>query len=235
MKKSFKVIFICIGVIIGIILLDSIQALIFDNNPLIGIETRSMKKSGILVDSHHCGNGKNVAVLKGSRYSCYKGDMVNISLQDVNDKINNYFANNIMDINISYWAIDDEKKVVVVGMMDISSENQNNFIHNVFSNCCGSKYIEYITENKMIEFKESIDIFDGKIININNNTITVEVLKDSKVLKKNDKVIVKINKSTDVTNNFYFIDNNVRITFNGMTEDSKPAQIGAVKIELITE
>ena len=32
-----KKILIIIGIIIGIILLDSIQALVFDNNPVIGI------------------------------------------------------------------------------------------------------------------------------------------------------------------------------------------------------
>ena len=65
---------IIIGIIIGIILLDSIQALFFDNNPIIGIQTRNMKKVGILVDTHHCGNGKHDTVIKGFSYSCtYEG------------------------------------------------------------------------------------------------------------------------------------------------------------------
>ena len=34
MKKTFKLILIILGIIIGIILLDSIQALVFDNNPI---------------------------------------------------------------------------------------------------------------------------------------------------------------------------------------------------------
>lgn len=69
-------------------------------------------------------------------------------------------------------------------MLDISIEKQNEFINNVFSNCYDSKYIQYIRENKMIEFKESIDIFDGKIIEVSDNTITVEVLKNSKSFRK---------------------------------------------------
>ena len=68
-----KVLFI-IGVIVGIIFLDSIQALVFDNNPVIGIQTRNMKKVGILVDTYHCGNGKHDTVIKEFSYSCnYKG------------------------------------------------------------------------------------------------------------------------------------------------------------------
>ena len=70
----FKKVLMLIGIIIGIILVDSIQALVFDNNPIIGVQTRNMKKVGILVDTYHCGNGKHDTVLKGFSYSCsYNG------------------------------------------------------------------------------------------------------------------------------------------------------------------
>jgi len=111
---------------------------------------------------------------------------IKITLEGVNEKINNYFSkDNVDKSNVAYWAIDEEKNAIIVGMMDISIEKQNEFINNVFSNCCGSKYIQYIEENKMIEFHESIDIFDGKIIKADDNSITVEVLKNSKSFKKN--------------------------------------------------
>ena len=70
MKKFVKNGLIVIGVIVGIILLDSMQALIFDNNPILGIQTRGMKKVGILVDTFHCGNGKHDTVIKGFSHSC---------------------------------------------------------------------------------------------------------------------------------------------------------------------
>ena len=74
MKKIFKLILIILGTILGVILVDSIQALIFDNNPIIGIQTRNMKKVGILVETIHCGNGKHDTVIKGFSYSCsYNG------------------------------------------------------------------------------------------------------------------------------------------------------------------
>lgn len=69
-----KKIVIIIIVLIGIIFLDSVQALVFDNNPIIGIQTRNMKKVGVLVDTHHCGNSKHDTVIKGFSYSCnYEG------------------------------------------------------------------------------------------------------------------------------------------------------------------
>ena len=44
---------------------------------------------------------------------------------------------------------------------------------------------------------------------------------------------MKITRPTDGTNDFYVVGNKVRITFNGNVEESNPAQIGAIKIELI--
>lgn len=74
MKKTFKLVLIIFSIIVGLILLDSIQALIFDNNPIIGIQTRGMKKVGILVETIHCGNGKHDTIIKGFSYSCsYNG------------------------------------------------------------------------------------------------------------------------------------------------------------------
>lgn len=157
-----------------------------------------------------------------------------ITLNDVNNFITDYFAKDGVDkSNIAYWAV--EENAVVVGMMDISTDKQNEFMYNVFSSCCGSDYIKYIKENKLIKFKESIDIFDGQIIEAKDNSITVKVLKNSKSFKKDDKVTMKITRPTSGVNDFYVVGNKVRITFNGMVETSNPAQIGASKIELITK
>ena len=163
-----------------------------------------------------------------------KDNNTKITLNDVNNFITDYFAKDDVDkSNIAYWAV--EENAVVVGMMDISTDKQNEFMYNVFSSCCGSGYIKYINENKLIEFKESIEIFDGQIIEAKDNSITVKVLKNSKSFKKDDKVTMKITRQTSGVNDFYVIGNKVRITFNGMVETSNPAQIGASKIELVTK
>lgn len=235
MKKWMK---ITLGVIGGVILLFVIDLVcIFAiNRPLFAIKKDDVYR-GLLYDTYICDEYSVPQIkLKGTKFKCVVVKFDEISLEDVNDKINNYFTNDNVDkSNMSYWGIDEEKNAVVVGMMDISIGKQNEFISNVFSNCCGSKYIQYIKENRMIEFKESIDIFEGKIIEVKDNTITVEVLKNSKSFKKNDKVTMKITRHTSGINDFYIVGNNVRITFNGMVETSNPAQIGATKIELITE
>lgn len=72
---------IVIGIIMGIILLDSIQAIVFDNNPIFKIRDYynggqlQYKDKGFLVDTY-CGvNGRKDTVIKGYSYSLsYDGD-----------------------------------------------------------------------------------------------------------------------------------------------------------------
>lgn len=70
-----KKVFVIIGIIIGIILLDSIQAFVFDNNPILKIREYynggrlQYKDKGILVDTYCGGNGKKDTVIKGFSYS----------------------------------------------------------------------------------------------------------------------------------------------------------------------
>ena len=71
---------IIIIVLIGIIFFDSVQALVFDNNPIIKVKEYynggdlNYKSKGILVDTINCSNGKKDTIIKGFSYSCsYNG------------------------------------------------------------------------------------------------------------------------------------------------------------------
>ena len=240
MKKGLKIVLIVIGVGVGIILLDTIQALVFNNNPIIGTQTKCRSKEGIFVTTYHCENGRNITKLKDSTCStetvCKETIIKDyyIEAKDLQDKINEYFSSEEADLsNYVYSAIDGNNKVIV-GLIDNTEDNQNDFLDKVFTKCCGVDYINFIKEHNLIEFKESKEIFEAKIIEAKENSITVEVLKDCQSFKEKEKVVVKITRPTNGTNDFYVKGNNVRITFSGMVETSKPPQIGAVKVELIS-
>ena len=154
-----------------------------------------------------------------------------ISLKDVNNLINDYLSHEDTDLsNCAYNYIDEEKNKVIVGLLENTPEKQNEFLDNVFTNCCGKTYIKYLKEHKTIEFKESIEIFEAKIIKVKKDTITVSVIKNSPSFRVGNQVTIKL---TNETNNSYAVGNRVRVTFNGNVLDSNPAQIGATKIELI--
>lgn len=236
MKKGLKITLIVLGILIGIIELDTLQAKIFDNSPLLKIRdnldggTLDYIDKGIFVNHYHC-NNEDVTTWKGTKFTC---SVVEIPLNDINDKIINFVSNHQEDnTNYAYNYIDTEKQVIVVGLVDNNENYQDEFITKVFSNLSGSKYIQYIKNNNLIEFKELKDVFEAKIIVAEKNYITVEVLKDSNSLKKDDNVTMKVTRPTDGTNDFYVVENKVRITFNGNEEDTNPALIDAIKIELM--
>lgn len=126
MKKFIKRFLIVISLVVGIILLDSIQALVFDNNPIIGIQTRNMKKNGILVDTHHCGNGKHDTVIKGFSYSCnYEGGKYILVDETKNKKdfacdeaLEGFYA----DENYTYYWSCIKNKYMIVKYDDGSKE-----------------------------------------------------------------------------------------------------------------
>ena len=99
----------------------------------------------------------NIGVKYGSWFMKYElPEEVNISLEEVNEKIIEYFLkDNVDNSNFDDNYVDYENNVVVVGLIDDSKEKQDDFIYNVFSSCCGSKYIKYVSENNMIEFRKT--------------------------------------------------------------------------------
>jgi len=79
-----------------------------------------------------------------------------ISIEEVNIKIQEYFElENVDRSNFKNSYVDRVNEVVVVELIDNSKTKQEEFIYTVFSNTTGSKYIKYITDNSMIEFRKA--------------------------------------------------------------------------------
>lgn len=240
MKKGLKITFIIVGTLIIIVLLDTIQALAFNNNPIIGTQTKCRSKEGLFVTTYHCDDGRNITKLKDS--SCNAEEMCKeiiikdyyIEPKDVHEKINDFFTKPEANLsNYAYSYVDEQKGTVIVGLIDNSEGNQNEFINTVFTDCYDSDEINFIKNFHYIEFKESKEVFDAKIIEVNEETIMVKVLNSNNSFKANDKVIVKTTTSINRNDVTYSVGNKVRITFNGNVLESNPAQIGAYSVEQI--
>ncbi|MBO5095649.1 MAG: hypothetical protein J6B98_02120 [Bacilli bacterium] len=124
MKKNLKIILIILGTIIGIILLDSIQAFVFDNNPIIKIKEYydggdiKYKSKGILVDTVNCVNGIRDTQIKGFSHSCnYMGG--NYILVDKTKETKDFSCAEALeefyedDTYIYYWNCIKNKYMVV--------------------------------------------------------------------------------------------------------------------------
>ncbi len=76
MKKGLKITLIVLGVLLGIVVLDTLQAKIFDNSPLIKIRKNfkdgyvQYMDKGILVNHYHCVNNDEKTTWKSTKYAC---------------------------------------------------------------------------------------------------------------------------------------------------------------------
>lgn len=101
----------------------------------------------------------NRGVKYGSWFMKYELEEVTITLEDVERKISEYFGREDVDrTNLATYYIDEKQEVIVVGLIDDSKEKQDEFMHNVFSSYCGSKYRKYVESKSMIKFVKSAPI-----------------------------------------------------------------------------
>lgn len=70
MKKSLKIMFIIIAVVVGIIVMDTIQAIVFNNSPLLKIRenfnggSTNYIDKGLVVNHYNCTNKEKKLYLK---------------------------------------------------------------------------------------------------------------------------------------------------------------------------
>ncbi len=76
MKKSLKIVLLVLVIIIGLIVLDTMQAKIFNNSPILKIRENfdggniDYLDKGIFVNYYKCNNNDKVTVWKNTKYSC---------------------------------------------------------------------------------------------------------------------------------------------------------------------
>lgn len=123
MKRSKKILLIIIGVFISVVIIDSGQALIFNNKPLLKLVENFnggdlyQKNKGILVDNYVCTNGTKKSVFKFQDYTCPKekikyaksGEVSNTEIKDngiilrIKEKtLNDSYATIILENNSNY-------------------------------------------------------------------------------------------------------------------------------------
>ena len=95
MKKSIKIILIIVLTIIGLILIDTIQAKIFNNSPIISFKEQlndngSYVDKGILVNTYYCVKEKDIVTVhtinKFSKFSCPM-DIIETNEPKINKKV----------------------------------------------------------------------------------------------------------------------------------------------------
>jgi len=187
-----KKVLIVIGVLFGIILLDSTQAMVFNNNPIIKIKEYynggniNYKSKGILVDTINCTNGKKVTVIKGFSYSCnYEGG--NFTLVDKTKEIKDFACAEALeqfyeDENYTYYWNCIKNKYMIVEYKDGSNE--------LISEALKSSHIDIQVLDKFnieyIKMEKENEVADIKLNVVEPQNCN---LKLNEYYKNNDRVI----------------------------------------------
>lgn len=180
MKKSLKISLIILGVLVGIIILDTIQALVFNNNAIIGIETKGMVRHGILVNTYHCGNGKNITRFRLSNYigESVCGKNININLTElekihteIDKKLEEYENKNGKKYtNCSSTGVDQSINKVVITLVDNSEKEQQWFRENIYD----SSYIIFKQGGPYTTSSSKIEVIKPTFQNDNKFNIYLE-------------------------------------------------------------
>ena len=76
MKKGLKITLIVLGVLVSVIIIDTLQAKIFDNSPILKIRDNldggniNYIDKGLFVNYYHCNNNEKVTTWKKEKYAC---------------------------------------------------------------------------------------------------------------------------------------------------------------------
>ena len=144
MKKSLKITLIIIGVFVGLIILDTTQAIVFNNSPIIRITktySNSHKKHiGVFVETDIYDGVTQTTRFKWETHTLPIIDNTD-NLKDTYKKVSDYFGSETTDrSNLGSCSLDESNNVVVVTLIDNSKTKQEEFIKNANIN---PKYVKF--------------------------------------------------------------------------------------------
>lgn len=168
MKKSIKVILIIVIVIVGIVLVDTLQAIILANSPFISWKDNlkdndSWVDRGLLIDIYYCTKEKDIVTVswkfKTSKFDC-PIDNVNLDYNESYDRIvmidgDLYYDTGMESIIEARCGVMDGKITSNVNLNQIPNvNNQANFDGNYGYQYVDDNTIDLYIDNKWITFKK---------------------------------------------------------------------------------
>ena len=156
MKKSLKITLIVLGVLIGIIFLDTLQAKIFNNSPLLKIRDNldggslDYVDKGLFVNYYHCNNSEKVTTWKNTKFAC------SVKEESNEEKYFKTIDNITIELSIlKNWhyeemTLEDSKFALKLYKNSQDKYATLNFYNNSFTVCGTGRTTEEITLNNGI-------------------------------------------------------------------------------------
>ena len=155
--------------------------------------------------------------------------------EDVNFIINifensKYINEECDGINTHEIIIKNKKYYLKKSCMEIQKGNKQAKISEEDLN----RFLKIIDDNNVIISDDEVHTFIATIIEVYDNSIVVEPEEGTLERNSSDKISMGIQRPTSGIIDFYVVGNKVKITYNGNINESYPAQISAIKIELVS-
>lgn len=215
MKKSVKITLIVVGILVSIILLDTLQARILKNSPIISwkeewFDSYSYVDRGILMDTYYCIKDQDIATvswhLKNSKFSCPDYEEHEGTQEDNEHS----FFGKVIESHQSYIIVEpnkDEEERRSSDKFHIELGNENDAIYKVGTNV-------KITYEGMIN--------ESYPAQIGTTKIEVKSVDDFKLIFHQEpsnakKQIIDKNKNDKYDYNIYICNGNAEIVINNKT------------------
>ena len=124
MNKGLKITLIILGVMVGIIVLDTLQALLFDNSPVIKIRENINGGStyyidkGLFVNHYYCANKEENTVFKNVKYSCPI-----IENEELTDNLDKELLN-CLESQLGGYLVTETDNLIELPLNEIKSSNK---------------------------------------------------------------------------------------------------------------
>lgn len=144
MSKGLKITLCVIVAFIALVAIDTVQALVFNTNPLISLKeyynggTLHYISKGVVVDTYNCTDGKRVSGFKGLKYAC-------VAKED-------------------FVIVDTSKDIEDFACAEALEGIYKSGIYTYYLPCIKSKYIEVRYSNGMVE--KIVDALKNGNVNI---------------------------------------------------------------------
>ena len=214
MKKSIKIIFIIFAILVIFIIIDTIQAKIFDNNPLIKIRDNcdggnvDYIDKGIFVDTYVFTYGEKVTVYKWEKYSPpEEKEPVDLVVTSKEENENNLKYKNLEDVEIDYdlsQMVEDKCYIVLNTSKIYNREDLNGFI--VYNLDELDNFTKNVENNKSDEIRiveytpdEQQPILIDLQYKNNKFIMKIDNRRDATVPKEDRKIVINEYDSSEYT------------------------------------
>ena len=202
MKKVLKIILIVLGVLVGIVAFDTLQAKIFNNSPILKIRenldggSTDYIDKGLFVNHYHCNNNEKVTTWKGTKFACSEKESNTIGFDFYVTKNDNKGITKFRD----YYTYNDRKKIYLANNIEEFYIIDNDYKMTL------KKFVSTVYQT-----------FDDSIKDITDKLELTGALYDggTKIYKSKEKDITLINcQKMDGNNNIYIGDYSLELEEN---------------------